>query len=185
MERLLPKQNRDELLLILQNRFNNNMHRHEHLLWKDVLKRLEANYEKLWSLNEMERTGGEPDVIGYDALDDCYLFYDCSTESPKGRRSVCYDEYALNERKEHKPNNSALGMAKDMGVEIINEAEYRKLQQLGEFDTKTSSWIYTPDAIRQLDGALFCDRRYNHIFVYHNGASSYYSVRGFRARIKV
>ena len=185
MERILSKQHRDKVLSILHDRFNNNMHRHENIMWEDVLERLEDNEGKLWSLNEMERTGGEPDVVGYDALHDCFLFYDCSPESPKGRRGICYDERARMERKEHIPDDSAIGIAHEMGIEILNEDEYRALQKLGEFDMKTSSWVYTPDAIRQLNGALFCDRRYNHVFLYHNGASSYYGVRGFRGSVKV
>jgi hypothetical protein len=175
----------DELLTILKTRFENNMHRHEGLEWPKVQAKLETNSEKLWSLNEMENTGGEPDVVNYNKNADEYAFYDCSAESPKGRRSICYDREALEARKEHKPANSAIDMASAMGIELLNEEQYRSLQQLGNFDIKTSSWIITPPDIRKLGGALFCDRRYNTIFVYHNGADSYYAARGFRGVLRV
>lgn len=161
------------------------MIRHRGLKWGDVLAKLEANPEKLWSLHEMERTGGEPDVVGYDKKSGEYIFYDCSAESPKGRRSVCYDREALDSRKEHKPKNNALEMAAAMGIELLTEEQYRELQQHGKFDTKTSSWVKTPAEIRKLGGALFCDRRYNHVFVYHNGAPSYYAARAFRGSLRV
>jgi hypothetical protein len=161
------------------------MNRHKGLEWAQVQTKLEADTEKLWSLGEMERTGGEPDVVGYDKKRGDYIFYDCSAESPKGRRSVCYDAEALESRKEHKPKHSALGMASEMGIELLSEEQYRQLQQLGEFDTKTSSWVKTPSEIRKLGGALFCDRRYGHVFVYHNGAESYYAARGFRGSLRV
>ena len=161
------------------------MNRHKGLEWSKVLTRISSNAEKLWSLSEMEKTGGEPDVIGLDKKTDEYIFYDCSPESPKGRRSFCYDPEALKSRKEHKPKDSAVGMASDMGVELLTEQQYRELQELGEFDTKTSSWIQTPSAIRDLGGALFCDRRYDHVFLYHNGAESYYAARAFRASLRV
>ncbi|MDZ7289964.1 MAG: DUF4256 domain-containing protein [candidate division KSB1 bacterium] len=181
---LQPKQ-REEFLGALQARFEKNMNRHQGLEWAKVRARLEANPEKLWSLHEMERTGGEPDVVGYDKNTGEYIFYDCSAESPKGRRSVCYDREALESRKEHKPKDSAMGMAAAMGIEILTEEQYRELQKLGEFDTKTSSWVQTPSDIRKLGGALFCDRRYGHVFVYHNGAESYYAARGFRGSLRV
>lgn len=181
---LLPEQ-REELLSTLKKRFEKNMNRHQGLEWANVLARLEANAEKLWSLDDMEISGGEPDVVGYDQESGEYIFYDCSDESPKGRRSVCYDAEALESRKEHKPKNSALEMAAAMGIEILTEEQYRKLQQFGKFDTKTSSWIQTPAAIRKLGGALFADYRYGTIFVYHNGAESYYAARGFRGSLKV
>jgi len=161
------------------------MSRHKGLEWADVLARLEANTEKLWSLSEMERTGGEPDVVGHDKKTGEYAFYDCSAESPGGRRSVCYDREALESRNEHKPKSSAIGMAAAMGIEILTEEQYRKLQQLGHFDLKTSSWVQTPAGIRTLGGALFCDRRYDTVFVYHNGADSYYAARGFRGSLRV
>lgn len=176
---------REELLNLLKTRFEKNMNRHQDIDWAKVQARLEANTKKLDSLNEMENTGGEPDVVGYDKKTGEYIFYDCSAESPKGRRSVCYDRKALDSRKEHKPANNAMDMANAIGVEILTEEQYRELQQLGEFDLKTSSWIKTPAEIRKLDGALFCDRRYDHVFVYHNGASSYYAVRGFRGSLRV
>jgi hypothetical protein len=176
---------REELLLALEVRFDKNMKRHKGLDWKKVFARITANRDKLWSLNEMERTGGEPDVVGYDKKADEYIFVDCSPESPKGRRSLCYDGEALASRKEHKPASSAMEMALEMGIEILSEEQYRDLQKLGEFDTKTSSWILTNDAIRQLGGALFCDRRYNAVFTYHNGAESYYAVRAFRGALRV
>lgn len=176
---------REDLLSTLQARFESHMNRHQGLVWADVQARLEAHPEKLWSLNEMERTGGEPDVVGYDKQTGEYIFYDCSAESPKGRRNVCYDREALESRKGHKPENNAMDMAAAMGIEILTEAQYRALQELGNFDTKTSSWVKTPAEIRKLGGALFCDRRYDHVFVYHNGAESYYGVRGFRGVLRV
>ena len=181
---LSPK-DRDELLKTLKTRFERNVSRHRGLEWAKVQSRLEANAEKLWSLNEMEQTGGEPDVVGRDKETGEYIFYDCAAESPKGRRSVCYDREALDSRKENKPKNSALDMATAMGVEILSEAQYRELQKLGSFDLKTSSWVRTPANIRKLGGALFCDRRYDTVFVYHNGAESYYAARGFRASLRV
>lgn len=174
-----------ELLHILKARFDKNMNRHKGIDWAKVQAKLEADAEKLRSLNEMEITGGEPDVVIYDEKTGEYIFYDCSTESPKGRRSLCYDREALESRKEHKPENSAVDMAASMGIELLTEEQYRELQKLGSFDTKTSSWIKTPDEIRKLGGALFCDRRYDHVFVYHNGADSYYSARGFRGSLSV
>ncbi|WP_100330229.1 DUF4256 domain-containing protein [Bacillus xiapuensis] len=182
--KLLPEQC-EEILGILKARFEQNMNRHKGLEWAKVQAKLESNAEKLWSLNEMERTGGEPDVIEYDKEADVYIFCDCSAESPKGRRSVCYDRDALESRKKHKPQNSAMDMAADMGIEILTEEQYRKLQKLGHFDTKTSSWVQTPENIRKLGGALFCDRRYDTVFVYHNGAESYYAARGFRGLLRV
>ena len=176
---------REELLSALQARFERNMNRHKGLEWAKVQTKLEANAEKLWSLNEMERTGGEPDVVGYDKKTGEYIFYDCSAESPSGRRSVCYDREALESRKEHKPKDSAIGMATAMGIELLTEAQYRELQKLGNFDLKTSSWVKTPADIRKLGGALFCDRRYDTVFVYHNGAESYYAARGFRGSLRV
>lgn len=175
----------EELLKILKARFEKNMERHKSLEWAKVHAKLEANTEKLWALDEMEVTGGEPDVVGYDKKTGEYIFYDCSPESPKDRRSVCYDREALESRKEHKPKNNAIDMAANMGIELLTEEQYRELQQLGEFDLKTSSWIVTPSDIRELGGALFCDRRYNHVFVYHNGAESYYGARGFRGSLRV
>jgi hypothetical protein len=183
-KQLLPKQ-REELLSILQARFAQNMKRHKGIEWATVLARLEANATKLWSLNQMETTGGEPDVVGHDAKTGEYIFYDCSAESPRGRRSVCYDHEALESRKEHKPQDSATGMAADMGIDLLTEQQYRDLQQLGNFDTKTSSWVATPAEIRKLGGAVFCDRRYGTIFLYHNGAESYYAARGFRGCLRV
>jgi hypothetical protein len=183
-KKLSPTQ-RTELLKTLKTRFEKNMNRHKSLEWAKVQPKLEANTEKLWSLNEMESTGGEPDVVGHDKKSGEYLFYDCSAESPKGRRSVCYDRAALDARKEHKPKGSALDMATAMGIELLTEEQYRELQKLGEFDAKTSSWITTPPAIRKLGGALFCDRRYDTVFLYHNGADSYYAARGFRGSLKV
>ncbi|MFL8938278.1 DUF4256 domain-containing protein [Rossellomorea oryzaecorticis] len=176
---LSPEQ-REELLTGLKARFEKNMHRHEGVEWAGVQEKLEANPEKLWSLHEMERTEGEPDVIGYDEKKDEYLFCDCSKESPKGRRSVCYDREALEARKKHKPENSAIDMAVSMGIELLTEEQYRSLQEIEPFDKKTSSWIRTPADIRELGGALFCDYRFGHVFVYHNGADSYYAARGFR-----
>jgi Protein of unknown function (DUF4256) len=175
---------REELLATLKARFEKNMNRHKGLAWEKVQAKLEANPEKLWSLHEMERTGGEPDVVGLDKTGE-YVFYDCSAESPKGRRSVCYDGQALQSRKEHKPANSAIGMATAMGIEILTEEEYRNLQQLGKFDTKTSSWVKTPSDIRELGGAIFADFRYGKVFVYHNGAESYYAARAFRGSLRV
>jgi len=176
---------REELLSTLQDRFEKNMHRHKGVDWSKLQAKLEASPEKLWSLHEMESTGGEPDVVGYDKKSGEYIFYDCSAESPKGRRSVCYDREALESRKEHKPKQSAMDMASAMGIEILTEEQYRELQKLGEFDTKTSSWVKTPPEIRKLGGAIFCDRRYDTVFVYHNGAESYYAARGFRGLLRV
>jgi hypothetical protein len=181
---LSPEQ-RGELLTTLKARFEKNLNRHQGLEWAKVQARLEANPEKLWSLHEMERTGGEPDVVGHDKKTGEYIFCDCSAESPKGRRSVCYDREALEARKEHKPENSAVGMATAMGIELLSEEQYRELQTLGDFDTKTSSWVKTPSDIRKLGGALFCDRRYGHVFTYHNGAESYYAARAFRGSLKI
>lgn len=181
----LSKDKREALLATLKNRFEKNMKRHKEIEWSKVQSKLEANSKKLWSLNEMEETGGEPDVIGFDKKSNEYIFYDCSAETPKGRRSYCYDREALESRKEHKPKNSALDVAAAIGIEILTEEEYRTLQQLGEFDLKTSSWVKTPDDVRKLGGALFCDRRYNKVFLYHNGAESYYAARGFRGSLKV
>lgn len=175
----------EKLLKTLKDRFEKNLSLHEGVEWDKVQLKLEANIEKLWSLNEMEITGGEPDIVDYDENTDEYIFYDCSPESPKGRRSICYDREALESRKEHRPENSAADMADAMGIEILSEEEYRKLQKLGDFDMKTSSWIKTPDSIRKLGGALFCDRRYDTVFVYHNGAESYYTSRGFRGSLKI
>lgn len=181
---LSSKQN-EELLKVLKTRFEKNMNRHKALEWVRLLARLETSADKLWSLNEMERTGGEPDVVGHDKRTGEYIFYDCSAESPKDRRSLCYDGEALESRKEHKPKNSAIDMAAVMGIEVLSEQQYRELQKLGEFDLKTSSWILTPSDIRELGGALFCDRRYDTVFVYHNGAESYYAARGFRGSLRV
>jgi hypothetical protein len=181
---LLTEQ-REELLLALQARFEKNMSRHNEIEWSNVQAKLEANSEKLWSLNEMESTGGEPDVVGYDEKTDEYIFYDCSAESPKGRRSVCYDREALESRKNHKPENNVIDMTVAMGIELLTEEQYRELQKLGKFDTKTSSWVKTPAHIRKLGGAIFCDRRYDHVFMYHNGAESYYAARGFRGSLRV
>jgi hypothetical protein len=179
-----PEQ-REELLRALKARFEKNMNRHKNLEWAKVQAKLEANTEKLWSLNEMERTGGEPDVVGHDKKTGEYIFYDCSAESPKGRRSVCYDLEGQESRKEHKPENNAIDMAAAMGTELLTEEEYRELQKLGNFDTKTSSWVTTPSDIRKLGGALFADRRYSTVFVYHNSAPSYYAARGFRGSLRV
>jgi len=181
----VPPGQRGELLRALKARFEKNMNRHKGLEWAKIQAKLEANTEKLWSLKEMERTGGEPDVISHDKRTGEYIFYDCSAESPKGRRSVCYDREALEARKEHKPANNAMDMAAAMGIELLTEEQYRELQKLGNFDTKTSSWVKTPSAIRQLGGALFCDRSYNTVFVYHNGAESYYAARAFRGSLRV
>ncbi|WP_416150056.1 DUF4256 domain-containing protein [Salipaludibacillus sp. HK11] len=176
---------REELLTTLRTRFEKNMNRHKGIDWDKVQAKLEANPEKLWSLNEMEVTEGEPDVVGQDKMTDEYIFYDCSAESPKGRRSVCYDREALESRKKFKPENNAMDMASAMGIEILTEEQTRDLQKLGKFDLKTSSWVQTPANIRKLGGALFCDRRYDNVFVYHNGAESYYGARGFRGSLKV
>jgi hypothetical protein len=181
---LSPKQ-REELLRALKARFEKNLNRHNGLEWAKVQAKLEVNAEKLWSLNEMERTGGEPDVVGYDKKTGEYVFYDCSAQSPKGRTSLCYDREALDSRKEHKPKNNAIDMAAAIGIELLTEEEYQELQQLGEFDTKSSSWVKTPADIRKLGGALFGDRRFGRVFFYHNGAESYYSGRGFRGRLRV
>lgn len=181
---LSPEQ-RNELLSTLKTRFEKNRNRHQGLDWANVQAKLDANPEKLWSLDDMETTGGEPDVVGYDATTDEYIFYDCSAESPKGRRSVCYDRAGWESRKEHKPENTAMDMAAEMGIELLTEEQYRELQQLGKFDIKTSSWVKTPAEIRKLGGALFCDRRYDTVFLYHNGAESYYSGRGFRGSLRV
>lgn len=181
----LPATQREELLSALKARFDKNMKRHAGLAWADVQAKLEANEEKLWSLHEMERTGGEPDVVGLDKKTGEYTFFDCSTESPKDRRSLCYDREALDARKENKPADSAVNMAGAMGIELLTEEQYRALQRLGNFDTKTSSWVQTPPDIRKLGGAIFCDRRYNTVFVYHNGAESYYGSRGFRGALRV
>jgi len=175
---------REALVKTLKARFEKNTNRHPGVEWGNVVAKLDANPEKLWSLNEMENTGGEPDVVGFDTAGGEVIFYDCAAESPKGRRSLCYDRAALDSRKEYKPANSVLDMAAEMGIELLNEEQYRGLQQLGSFDTKTSSWIKTPAEIRNLGGAVFCDRRYNHVFLYHNGADSYYAVRGFRGLLK-
>ena len=180
----LSEKQREELLRALKARFDKNMNRHQGLEWALVQAKLEAKPEKLWSLSEMERTGGEPDIVGQDKKGE-YIFYDCAAESPKGRRSLCYDREALDSRKEHKPKDNAIEMASAMGVELLTEEQYRELQKLGEFDTKTSSWVKTPSAIRKLAGALFCDRRYNSVFVYHNGAESYYAGRAFRGSLRV
>jgi hypothetical protein len=181
---LSPEQ-RENLLRVLKARFEKNMNRHKGIGWADVQAKLEANTEKLWSLNEMERTGGEPDVVGDDNQSGEYVFYDCSVESPKGRRSICFDREALESRKEHKPENNAMDMAVAMGIELLTEGQYRELQKLGKFDLKTSSWVQTPASIRKLGGAIFCDRRYDTVFVYHNGAESYYAARGFRGSLRV
>ena len=183
-KKLTPEQ-QQELLKTLKTRFEKNMNRHKGLEWAKVHAKLEANAEKLWSLSEMESTGGEPDVVGYDKKTGAFVFYDCAAESPKGRRSICYDREALDARKEHKPANSALDVAAEIGIEILTEEQYRELQTLGAFDTKSSSWIKTPANIRKLGGALYCDRRYDTVFVYHNGADSYYAARGFRGSLSV
>ena len=181
---LSPEQ-REQLLRALKARFEKNMNRHKGLEWAQVQAKLEANIEKLWSLNEMERTGGETDVVGHDKKTGEYIFYDCSAESPQGRRSVCYDREALESRKEHKPEDNAIDMAAAIGIELLTEGQYRELQRLGNFDTKTSSWVKTPSDLRKLGGALFCDRRYDTVFVYHNGAESYYAGRAFRGSLRV
>jgi hypothetical protein len=184
MKKLSPAQ-AEEILKILKSRFEKNLHRHKGLEWSKILEKLEKNPGKLRTISEMERTGGEPDVMGHDKDTDEYLFIDCSAESPAGRRSLCYDRQALDSRKENKPENSALDLAAAMGIEILGEKEYRTLQELENFDTKTSSWIKTPDSVRKLGGALFADYRYGQVFVYHNGASSYYAARGFRGVLRV
>ena len=181
----LSQEQQEELLGILKTRFEKNLIRHKGLEWAKVHTKLEANTEKLWSLSEMERTGGEPDVVGFDDKTGEFIFYDCSAESPKGRRSLCYDREALDARKENKPENSAVNMAANMGIELLSEEQYRDLQKLGHFDMKTSSWVKTPSEIRKLGGAIFCDYRYGTVFVYHNGADSYYAARGFRGLIRV
>ena len=184
MKKEFSTKHREELLNTLKARFEKNINRHKGLEWAKVQAKLEANTEKLWSLNEMERTGGEPDVVGHDKKTGEYIFYDCSPESPKGRRSVCYDREALESRKEHKPEDNAIDMAAAIGIELLTEEQYRELQKLGNFDSKTSSWVKTPADIRKLGGALFCDRRYNTVFVYHNGAESYYAARGSRGSLR-
>lgn len=181
----LSLEQREALLRALKARFEKNMNRHKGLEWANVQAKLESNPEKLWSLGEMERTGGEPDVVGHDKSEDGYIFYDCSAESPKGRRSVCYDREALESRKKHKPENNAMDMATAMGIELLTEEQYRALQKLENFDMKTSSWVQTPSDIRELGGALFCDFRFGHVFVYHNGADSYYGARGFRGSLRI
>jgi hypothetical protein len=181
----LSSKQREELLNTLKARFEKNMNRHKGLEWVKVQAKLESNPDKLWSLSEMERAGGEPDVVGHDKKTGEYVFYDCSPESPKGRRSLCYDREALESRKEHKPENNAVDMAAAMGTELLTEEQYRELQQLGKYDAKTSSWLKTPSEIRKLGGALFADYRYGHVFVYHNGAESYYAARGFRGSLRV
>jgi hypothetical protein len=183
-KKLFPEQS-EELLKALKTRFEKNMNRHKGVEWEKVKRKLEANAEKMWALNEMERTGGEPDVVSYDKKTDEYIFYDCSAESPKGRRSVCYDREGQESRKEHKPENNVIDMADAMGIELLTEVQYRELQKLGNFDMKTSSWIKTPSDIRKLGGALFADRRYGHVFVYHNSAPSYYGSRAFRGSLRV
>src|SRR5687768_7808550 len=181
----LSSEQREDLLETLKARFEKNMNRHKGLEWSKVQAKLEASAEKLWSLSEMESTGGEPDVVGFDKKTGEYVFYDCSAESPKARRSVCYDEEALEARKENKPKDSAVNLATAMGIELLTEEQYRELQKLGKFDEKSSSWVQTPSEIRKLGGALFCDRRYNHVFTYHNGAESYYASRAFRGSLRV
>ncbi|MEO8174537.1 MAG: DUF4256 domain-containing protein [Sediminibacterium sp.] len=185
MKKKLSTQEQTELLDILKTRFEKNTKRHKGIDWNKVQERLEVHTEKLWSLNEMERTGGEPDVVGHDKKTGEYIFYDCSAESPKDRRSFCYDHEALEKRKEYKPEDSAVNMAAEMGIELLTEEQYRTLQEFGNFDTKTSSWVLTPAVIRKLGGAIFCDRRYDTVFVYHNGAESYYAARGFRGSLMV
>ncbi len=183
--RELPEALSEELLKDLKARFEQNRHRHENIEWTNVQDRLKENIHKLWSLNEMDKSGGEPDVVGYDQKTGEYIFFDCSQESPKGRRSLCYDHEALNARKENKPKDSAINMASEMNIEILNENQYRALRETGDYDTKTSSWILTPPAIKKAGGALFCDFRYGHVFLYHNGAESYYAARGFRGWLSV
>jgi len=182
---ILSAEQSKALISTLKSRFEKNMNRHKGLEWGKIQLKLETNNEKLWSLSEMERTGGEPDVVGFDNKTGDYLFYDCAAESPKGRRSLCFDREALESRKEYKPENSAMDMASEMGIELLTDEQYRDLQKLGNFDLKTSSWVKTPAEIRKLGGALYCDRRYEHVFLYHNGAESYYAVRGFRASLRV
>ena len=184
-KKTLSPQQQDELLGILMNRFEQNKERHKGIKWSEISAKLEAAPEKLWSLNEMETSGGEPDVVAFDKKTGEYIFFDCAAESPKGRRSLCYDRAALDSRKENKPKNSAMDMAAAMGIEMLTEEDYRNLQQLGAFDTKTSSWVHTPSDIRKLGGAIFCDCRYGHVFTYHNGAESYYAARGFRGSLRV
>ena len=185
MKKNLSSEQIQKLFKTLQTRFEKNMNRHPNLNWSKIQEKLEKNPEKLWSLQQMEETGGEPDVVGFDEKTNEYIFYDCAPESPKGRRSVCYDPQSLESRKEHKPKHSAIGMAKEIGIEILTENQYRELQNLGNFDTKTSSWLSTPEEIRKLDGAIFGDWRYETLFIYHNGAESYYAARGFRGSLKV
>lgn len=185
MEKVLSAEQREQLLDTLKVRFEKYMNRHEGLEWEKVQAKLEANQDKLWSLQAMEETGGEPDVVGFEEQTGEYIFYDCSPESPKGRRSVCYDREALEARKKHKPENSAIDLANEIGIELLTETQYRELQLLGAFDLKTSSWVQTPENIRKLDGAIFCDRRYDTVFMYHNGADSYYGARGFRGALRV
>lgn len=185
MKKEISSEQKEVLIKVLKSRFEKNMNRHEGMDWNEIQSRLENNPDKIWSLNEMERTGGEPDVVSYDSKKGEYAFYDCSAESPKGRRSVCYDREGLESRKEHKPKDNAVDMAEAMGIELLTEEEYRHLQKFGNFDAKTSSWIATPTAIRKLGGALFCDYRYDTVFVYHNGAQSYYAARGFRGLLSV
>jgi hypothetical protein len=185
VKRKLSSEQREEILKTLKARFEKNMNRHKGLEWANIQAKLEANPEKLWSLHEMERTGGEPDIIIHDDQAGEYIFYDCSAESPTGRRSVCYDREALESRKQHKPQNSAIDMAAEMGIEMLTEEQYRELQNHGNFDNKTSSWVKTPANIRKLGGAIFCDRRYDTVFVYHNGAESYYAARGFRGALRI
>jgi len=182
---ILSNEQREELLRTLKARFEKNTNRHQGRAWAEVQAKLDANAEKLWSLNEMERTGGEPDLVGHDKNTGEFIFYDCSAESPKGRRSLCYDREALESRKENKPEDNAMDIAAAIGIELLTEEQYRELQQLGNFDTKTSSWVKTPPKIRKLGGALFCDRRYDTVFLYHNGAESYYAARGFRGSLRV
>ncbi len=184
-EKKLTREQKEEITGTLKTRFEKNMNRHKDLEWKKILAKLEADPTKLWSLNEMERTGGEPDVVGLDKKTGEYIYFDCSPESPKGRRNLCYDREALDARKQFKPENSAMDMAATMGIELLTEKEYRELQKLGKFDQKTSSWVKTPADIRKLGGAVFCDRRYDAVFLYHNGAESYYGARGFRGLLKV
>ena len=184
-KRKLTAEKIEELLRVLKARFEKNMNRHKGLEWAQIHAKLEANSEKMWSLHEMERTGGEPDVVGHDKKTGEYTFYDCSAESPRGRRSLCYDSEALESRKEHKPKDNAIDMAAALGIELLTEEQYRELQRAGNFDTKTSSWVKTPSNIRKLGGALFCDRRYDTVFLYHNGAESYYAARGFRGSLRV
>ncbi|MES2376001.1 MAG: DUF4256 domain-containing protein [Bacteroidota bacterium] len=185
MKKELSSEQSEDLINTLKIRFEKNMNRHPNLKWADVRAKLEANAAKLWSLDEMETTGGEPDVVSYDDKTGAYIFYDCSAESPKGRRSYCYDRAAWESRKEYKPENNAIDVAADMGIELLTEEQYRELQKLGNFDLKTSSWIKTPADIRNLGGAVFCDRRYDTVFLYHNGAESYYAARGFRGWLSV